>query len=161
MVDLVDPVGKTVLDLGCGKADLLDFLNARGAAPDRYVGLEGVRELADAAEGKQLPNSRVIVADFVREPKRMQVNADVIFCSGALNTLTHDEFYPAIHNAFRAAREALVFNFLSSPLLAGVSYLYWHGTREVTKFARSLTRRIEKAEGYLEGDCTIALWKDR
>src|SRR5688572_29328850 len=61
MVDLVDPVGKTVLDLGCGKADLLDFMLVRGAAPKRYVGIEGVRELADAASSKLLPNHRVIV----------------------------------------------------------------------------------------------------
>ena len=40
---------------------------ARGTAPKKYVGLEGVRELADAAENKNLPGSRIIVADFVRE----------------------------------------------------------------------------------------------
>jgi SAM-dependent methyltransferase len=161
MVDLVDPADKTVLDLGCGKADLLEFMIARGAAPARYVGLEGVRELASAASGKPLPSARIIVADFVREPERMQVNADVIFCSGALNTLSHDEFYLAIQNAFRAAREALVFNFLSSSMLAGANYLYWHGLSDVMRFARTLTREVKKAEGYLAGDCTIALWKDR
>ena len=161
MVDLVDPVGKTVLDLGCGKADLLEFMIARDATPERYVGIEGVRELADAASDKQMPGSRVIVADFVREPKRMQIGADVIYCSGALNTLAHAEFYSAIANAFRATNEALVFNFLASPMLAGANYLYWHGTSEVMRFARTLTREVKKAEGYLAGDCTIALWKDR
>lgn len=161
MVDLADPAGKTVLDLGCGRGDLLEFLVKRGAAPKRYVGIEGVRELAEAAKGKLRSDARIIVADFVREPKRMQVDADIVYCSGALNTLENDDFYVAIRNAYLAARECLVFNFLSSPLLAGVSYLYWHATREVMKFARTLTPTVEKVEGYLEGDCTIALWKDR
>jgi hypothetical protein len=151
LLKLADPTGL-----------VLDFMIARGKPPRRYVGLEGVRELADAAEAKKLENARLIVADFVREPRRMQVGADVVFCSGALNTIAEaDDFYKAIANAYAAARRALVFNFLSSPLLAGTNYLFWHERRDVIKFAKTLTSDVDKHEGYIEGDCTIALWKDR
>jgi len=140
---------------------LLDFLIARGMKPKRYIGIEGVEEFAKAAEVKEFDNLRIVRADFVREPRRMDAaRADIIFCSGALNTIQKDEFYLVLQNAFAAAGRALVFNFLSSPLLAGVSYLYWQEKRDVLKFARTLSSRVEVKEGYIEGDCTAALWKD-
>jgi SAM-dependent methyltransferase len=166
LLKLADPTGLAVLDLGCGRADFLDFLIARGKSPRRYVGLEGVRELADAAEAKQRDghddvDARIIVADFVREPRRMRVGADVVFCSGALNTIEGEDFFKTIANAYAVAGRALVFNFLSSPILAGTNYLFWHERRDVIKFAKTLTPDVEKHEGYIDGDCTIALWKDR
>jgi hypothetical protein len=157
---MADPTGLAVLDLGCGRADFLDFLIARGTTPKKYIGLEGVRELACVAEQKRIPGSRILIADFVREPRRMQVGADLIFCSGALNTIEPDDFHSTIKNAFDSARRALVFNFLSSDLLAGTNYLRWHETRDVLKFCRSLSPTVDQHEGYIEGDCTIALRKD-
>ena len=161
LAHVADPTGLTVLDLGCGRADLLDFFNARGTPPRKYVGLEGVRELAEAAENKHAPDSRIIIADFVREPRRMQVGADVVYCSGALNTIESNDFYLTIRNAFAAAKRAFVFNFLSSSLLAGTNYLRWHPTRDVMKFCRTLSGDVRKHEGYIEGDCTIGMWKEQ
>ena len=160
LATMADPTGLTILDLGCGRADFLDFLVARGTPPKKYVGLEGVRELACVAEQKRIAGSRFVIADFVREPRRMQVGADIVFCSGALNTIEADDFFRTINHAFVAARQALVFNFLSSDLLAGVNYLRWHEARDVIKFCRSLSPRVDKHEGYIEGDCTIAVRKD-
>ena len=160
LLKLADPTGLAVLDLGCGRADLLDYMIRRNQRPRRYVGIEGVRDLAEAAQAKGLPGCRIIIADFVREPRRMQVEADVIYCSGALNTIENDPFYETLRNAFAAARQALVFNFLSSDLLAGVSYLHWRPRREVVTFARSLTPEVEVLEGYIEGDCTICMRKE-
>ena len=159
LAHVADPTGLTILDLGCGRADFLDFLVTRGTPPKKYFGLEGVRELAEAAENKNVDNSRIVVADFVREPRRMQVGADLIYCSGALNTIETDDFYLTIRNAFAAAKRAFVFNFLSSSLLAGTNYLRWHHPRAVLKFCRSLSEDITRHEGYIEGDCTIAVRK--
>jgi len=160
LVKMQDPTGLVVLDLGCGRADLLDFMIDRGTTPKRYIGVEGVAELADAAQAKGRPNARIIKADFVREPRRLSTAAaDVVYCSGALNTIDADEFYLAIKNAFDSCRRAFVFNFLCSPLLAGVTYLRWYERRDVVKFARTLTQDVEHLDGYIEGDCTIAIRK--
>ncbi|MEA2734359.1 MAG: hypothetical protein QOE14_810, partial [Humisphaera sp.] len=159
LATLAEPTGLTILDLGCGRADLLDFLIARGTPPRKYIGVEGVRELAEAAESKRQPDARIITADFVREPRRLEVGADVILCSGALNTIEPAEFYLTIRNAFAAAKQAFVFNFLCAELLAGTNYLRWHERRDVLKFCRSLTSDVQKHEGYIEGDCTIAMRK--
>jgi phospholipid N-methyltransferase len=160
MVRLQDPSGLAMLDLGCGRGDFLDFLIARGMKPSRYIGLEGVPELASAAREKRHPHARIIRADFVHEPDRMRVGADVVYCSGAFNTIEPGSFYRTLEHAFNAARQALVFNFLSSSLLAGVSYLHWHARREVMNFAQALSPNVEKLEGYIEGDCTIAMRKE-
>jgi SAM-dependent methyltransferase len=159
LLRLANPAGLSVLDLGCGCGDLLDFLIARHATPARYVGIEGVGDLAEAAKGKRHPNASIVRGDFVAEPWRMLVDADVVYCSGALNTIDAGDFYAVIRSAFAAARRTLVFNFLCSPLLAGMSYLRWYDRRDVVRFARSLTSGVEVLEDYIDGDCTIALRK--
>jgi len=160
LLRMANPAGLSMLDLGCGAGDLLDFLIARNAAPDRYIGIEGVAELADAADAKRHANATILRTDFVAEPIHLVVaDADIIYCSGALNTIDAGDFYQIIGHAFAAAKRAFVFNFLCSPLLAGMSYLHWHNRRDVLAFARSLRARVQVDEGYIQGDCTIGLGK--
>ena len=111
--------GKSVLDVGCGRADLLEHLLARGVEPADYIGIEAVDELAAAAEARRLPRATVLRADFVAEPARLFVGADVVVFSGSLNTADDAAFYATLARAYAAAAETLVFNFLSSPMLAG------------------------------------------
>src|SRR5215211_929501 len=77
---IVDLTGAAVLDVGCGRADLLGFFNRRGVAAAEYLGIEAVPDLVSAAEAKAIASStpaRIIRADFVREPARLFVGADV------------------------------------------------------------------------------------
>jgi hypothetical protein len=150
---------KSLLDVGCGRADLLDFLLARRIKPAHYVGLEGVAKLADAAEAKQHADAMIVRADFVREPMRLFVGADVVYFSGSLNTLDPATFYGTLRKAYDAATEQLVFNFLCSPELAGVSYLHWHQPNEVWAFCKTLTDDVRRLDDYLRGDTTFALTK--
>jgi SAM-dependent methyltransferase len=156
-----DLAGRSVLDVGCGRADLLDFLIARGATPATYVGVEAVAELAAAAREKDHgPCRRTIVeADFVTEPARLFVGADVVVLSGSLNTAEDETFYATLRTAYAAAGERLVFNFLASPNLAAADYLRWRRPADVLAFARGLSREVRSLEDYLPGDCTVALGK--
>jgi SAM-dependent methyltransferase len=151
--------GKSILDVGCGRADLLDFLLAWNVKPAHYVGLEAVTALADAAEAKRHPDAMIVRADFVREPLRLFVAADVVYFSGSLNTLDPASFYPTIRKAYDAAARTLVFNFLASPELAGVSYLHWHQPSDVWAFCKMLTPDVGRLDDYLPGDSTFALTK--
>jgi phospholipid N-methyltransferase len=161
IIKLVDPTGLTVLDLGCGRADLLDYFFDRGVAPQRYIGIEAVEELAHAAARKDYDNARIIRGDFLQDPRRIEIGADVILCSGSLNTLEPDDFYHVLHRAFAAARRAVVFNFLCSPLLAAAPFLRWHHLGDVKSFARTLTSHVTMRDDYIPGDCTLALWKEQ
>jgi hypothetical protein len=147
--------GKSLLDVGCGRADLLEHLLARGVRPADYVGIEAVDALADAAEAKRLPGATIVRADFVAEPIRMFVGADVVVFSGSLNTADDAVFYTTLARAFDAATEALVFNFLSSTTLAGQPHLFWRRPDDVTRFARTLSDDVRTLDDYLSGDTTV------
>jgi hypothetical protein len=150
---------RRVLDAGCGRADLMDFLLARDIEPKEYIGIEAVDELAAAAKRKQLPNARIVHADFVREPMLLQAGADVIVFSGSLNTLEPEQFYLSLRQAFEAAGQTLVFNFLAARHIASAQWLTWHRADDVLQFARSLSPRVSFLDDYLDGDCTVAIYK--
>src|SRR5882672_6119425 len=84
---LAEMRGKKVLDVGCGRGDLMDFMIEREIEPAEYVGIEAVDELVGAARRKKWVNAEIVQCDFVREPQRMKVGADVVVFSGSLNTL--------------------------------------------------------------------------
>src|ERR1700722_14791809 len=56
----------SMIDAGCGRADLLDFLLARGVEPTSYTGLEAVDALADAAEAKGHAMAHILRGDFIK-----------------------------------------------------------------------------------------------
>jgi hypothetical protein len=155
-----DLAGKSLLDAGCGRADLMGYLIRHSIHPAEYIGLEAVDTLADQAESRNYPCVRIIRADFVRDPLTMCVGAEVIVFSGSLNTLPPDAFYATLRHAIEAAGEAVVFNFLSSPVLAGQDYLVWHHAEKVMTFIESLGCRWQMLCDYLQGDCTIAIIKE-
>lgn len=154
---LVAFTGASVLDVGCGRADLLDFLIATGQAPAEYIGIEGVPALAEAAEGRGI---RIARADFIAEPQCLFTGSDIIAISGALNTCEDEAFYGTIKRAFDATARHVVFNFLSSTYLAAARHLYWRKTEEVQRFCRNIlsTTPVQLAD-YLEGDTTFLLTK--
>lgn len=156
---MCDFSGKSILDVGCGRADLLDYLREHDIEPDHYVGLEAVPLLATAAERKKRPNSLIVRGDFVTDPKLLFVGADVIAISGSLNTLEDDAFYATLRSAYEATAAELVFNFLSSSILAGTKYLHWRRRSEVKRFIESLGGVAKMLDGYIEGDCTIHVRK--
>lgn len=155
-----EPEGKSVLDAGCGRADYLEFLLSRDVRPADYIGIEAVETLAAAAEAKRFPNNKIIRADFVRDPSRLFVGADVVVFSGSLNTMDEATFYETLRRAYDATAEAVVFNFLSSSALAGRAYLTWHDREKVEAFARRTAGEVNVLEDYLQGDCTIAMVKE-
>jgi SAM-dependent methyltransferase len=159
MTRVCDFHGKSVLDVGCGRGDLLDWLRERGIEPEHYTGLEAVEPLARAAMGKRRTGCLIVRGDFMQEPKRLFVGADVIAFSGSLNTLEPEAFYRTLGTAWDAATEAVVFNFLKSSERAGASYLYWHKPAVVKQFVRAFSEDVRLVGDYLDGDCTICVRK--
>jgi len=156
---MYDFAGKRLLDAGCGCGDLLGYLQSRGIRPKQYIGLEAVGELAETARIRCGEEAQIVQCDFLREPLRLFVGADVVVFCGSLNTLGADDFRSCIGRAHDAAGEAVVFNFLASPALAGADYLTWHAPAEVVEFARTLGADVDLLADYLEGDATVRLSK--
>lgn len=157
----IDMEGKSVLDAGCGRGDLLDYLLRQGVRPAEYLGIEAVEPLASAAETRGLPVARIARADFVRDPRSLFTGSEIVIFSGSLNTLDDSEFYATLRHAFHAAGEALVFNFLSSNHLAGKAYLFWRDPADVTAYLISLGGTVRCSKEYMAGDCTLAVGNAR
>jgi hypothetical protein len=151
--------GKSLIDVGCGRADLLDYLLERNFFPNHYVGIEAIEEFASAAERKQHRDCTIVRADFLREPRRLFVGADAVVYCGSLNTLSVDEFYQTLERGFDAAAEVLVFNFLCSPALAAAQFLTWHDKKDVRKFLEERSEKVDAIDDYRDGDCTMIAWK--
>lgn len=152
---IIDTHRYTMLDAGCGRADLLDYLAARGAAPKAYIGIEAVDAVYQTAAQRELSSARIIHDDFVKNPSALDAGADVIVFCGSLNTLSGYEFAATVQAALRCARVAVVFNFLSSPFLASAPHLSWRRPRDVAVMFQQPDRRPILLEDYLRGDATI------
>jgi hypothetical protein len=151
--------GRHLLDVGCGKADLLAFLLARGIVPARYTGLEAQPWLVHAARRRRRGGFSIVLGDFVRQPAKLRVGADVIVFSGSLNLLPAAAFYRTLERAWAATARWLVFNFLCSPALAADEFLMWRRQETVLAFARALAGPVRVDDRYENGDCTVAMRK--
>jgi len=151
---------KRILDVGCGRADLLGYLLESGIVPSQYIGLDVIPASLRAARRKKYPRCEILPAvDFVKKPEMLQVGADVVIFSGSLNTFSRPQFYRTLRAAWAATGQWLVFNFLSSQIWCGEDWLSWHRRQSVLAFCRSLGGEPRFDESYLEGDCTVAVRK--
>ncbi len=153
--------GRRILDVGCGRADLLGYLHARGTVPAHYVGLEAQPWLARSARRKGYADCVIRAADFVQEPEKLHAGASVVIFSGSLNFLSRRLFYVSLRHAWAATSRHLVFNFLSSAELAGADSLVWHRKSAVLAFARRCGAVVRMDDGYERGDCTVVMTKPR
>jgi len=150
---------RTILDAGCGRADLLDYLLHVGIEPAKYIGIEAVEAIAFEAEKKSRPMARIVVGDFIENPALLDQQADVVVFCGSLNTLSTEEFYQSLKIGWEKARRELAFNFLCSPRLASAKHLTWHRISDVLALAQGLTKDVVMDDGYREGDCTMVMRK--
>jgi SAM-dependent methyltransferase len=83
--------GKTVLDAGCGYADLLTFLSPDNK-PSRYYGVEQIPELIEEAKDRyeHMDDVTLIARNFMMTDLPI---ADYVFASGSLNYGSSDAGY--------------------------------------------------------------------
>jgi hypothetical protein len=149
--------GRVVLDLGCGCAELFSFLLNRGVVPRRYVGVEAVPILADAARAE---TDDILQIDFVTDDSVFECEPDVsIFC-GSLNTLDNESFWTCVQRAYHHSREGVVFNHLSSADLAAARHLIWQPPDVVRRRCQEITANIRILTDYLDGDTTVWLGRE-
>jgi len=124
MIEVCDLHGRAIADLGAGLGDLALRMHERGVEYGRYIGVEGVPELADEGEKKLagVPECAWRTGDFVADAglfKRLVKDdgAEVLAFSGSLNTLAQPDAERVLDRAWDAVAGVkggqLVFNFLS------------------------------------------------
>jgi len=161
LVKSVDLSGLSLLDIGCGLGDLLDFLTSRSISIN-YTGVD-ISEKMLAAAQKRHPDTRFVCGDLFSDTPQATAqfpddSYDIVFCSGALNLNLGNNalFLPkAVASMRRLARKCLVFNLLhmSTPDHSGRYASYDPAT--VLSNIQSPNWQDRLVEGYLPNDFTI------
>ncbi|MCJ8208317.1 class I SAM-dependent methyltransferase [Mucilaginibacter sp. RS28] len=146
----------SVMDVGCGHADLCPYLKA--IYPDcRYLGVEQIPELLDRAIERygHLPETLLFLGDFLTSPLPA---ADYVLASGSLNYSSSDpEFiYKAISKLFESSRVGFGFNLLRSVSQTGLLKAYNLDT--IWAYCQELTTKAVLKDDYSEEDFTIFLY---
>lgn len=175
MAQMASPSGRVLADLGCGRADLLAWLNDEGLDYDAYVGVEGIDELVRFCRARsideKLPGATFLHLDFAADPDVFSTlveshNVDMIVFSGSLNTFDEPDATDVLDRAWQAISRvsagALVFNFLSTRHPPDASPnprpAYRFDPVRMLDWALSRTRLAHLRHDYLDGhDATVSM----
>jgi SAM-dependent methyltransferase len=104
-----------LVDAGCGRGDLATHLAAAGIGIGEGIGIEAMEPLRRAASRRGHAGWRFVGGDFLADRMGLQqLEPDLVFFSGSLNTFPRASLERAVARAFEAARVGVAFNFLSS-----------------------------------------------
>jgi len=150
--------GDSLLDVGCGFADLGDWLAGQGRDV-RYCGLDLSPDLV--AEARRLhPEMALLCGEvFALTPGPA---FDWVLLSGALNWPMRDGFdyvRRVVRHMFSLCRKGVAFNLLDARHTTGFGRfgLQCFDPSEVMDFCRRLSADCRLVDGYLENDFTIWL----
>jgi trans-aconitate methyltransferase len=149
--------GKTVLDVGCGLADLYGFLEANKIHTN-YYGIDIVPAFIDEAR-KKYPGVDVAIDDIFQITKPY----DYIFASGSLSYTVkdNDAFYESmIRKMYDLATIGVGFNMLDDDYYNRDAVYAVYNAEMILDFCRTFAARAYLIRGYSEGDFTVFLYKD-
>src|SRR5688500_16168466 len=88
LIDMAGLEDCVVLDAGCGTGDFAEHLISSKVAFDRYIGIDAVEEVIEAARQRNLPRCEFRFADLIHDPAPMlTIEPDFVCISGTLNTM--------------------------------------------------------------------------
>jgi len=106
--------GRRLVDAGCGRADMAAWLDASGIRYRHYTGIEALGPLVDHARRRVGRRASILQGDLLADPDLLaEGEPDVILFSGTLNTMDAAAVTRLLEAAWSAAKEAVLFNFLS------------------------------------------------
>ena len=143
----------SLVDVGCGFADLYLYLKEKKMKFGRYIGLEMMESMVK--EASQRVPCEIRVSDVLSDPLP---EADYYVCSGAMNILTRDETYLFIRRCLASSKKAFVFNLLEGKDDSMV-YNYFR-PQEIEAFAKEWGLSYKMKRGYLPRDFTVLLTKE-
>ncbi len=168
MIDLAALEDTRVLDVGCGEGDLAAHLLERAVPIAGFVGIDAMPEMIESATKRDLPGCRFIAGDAIANPDLLGTGEPQYTCiSGTLNTMDDQTARTLVADAFAAASEGVVFNFLSSrphARFAGRDPAPARRRDPVRwlDFSLGLSSRVAFTQEYLDGhDATILIRQDR
>lgn len=150
----------SILDVGAGFGDYLDFLRDYSIIVGKYVGIDIIPAIIEVAERKH-PLEQFEVRDLIREPYA-ENSFDYVIGSGlfALDDKNWLEETASLLKAmYNASRKAVSVNFLIG---ASVSDMFKTvSEEEVEKIASSITDKFKIIKDKISDDITLYLYKEQ
>jgi SAM-dependent methyltransferase len=161
LLDIDDNIdGSKVLDYGCGKGDLYQFLKESDISVD-YTGFDINENLISLAKQKY-PEGRFRVLDI--EADELEEEFDYIFLCGVFNLKLKDldkTVKNVLARLFRRCRKALAFNALSSENPKKSVELNYLSPDEMIEFAKNnLSPHVSFARERIPYDFTMFVRKE-
>ncbi len=152
------PLPRTLLDVGCGTADLLPFLQAE--MPElRYTGVDLLGEIIDEAKRRH-PGATLLQANLFERNIFAPRAFDVVFCSGAFNLElgNNAEFLTrALPVLWELTEQTLVVNLLHDRTPKKFPACHYYAPADVLALCKKLTPDVTLDESYLPNDFTVVL----
>lgn len=160
----------SVLDVGCGFADLRNYLWDKGLDID-YVGIDLSEDMVQSARF-QYPDIQVRQGDLFDQGFAAK-QFDFVLLSGALNEVVETELgevnngqgnyaKAVIAEMYRICGKGVAFNLLDArnEWVASRPDLQSFVPQEIVEYCRTFADRVAWEDGYLDNDFTVFLYKD-
>jgi len=148
--------GATLLDVGCGLGDLLDYLKKRGDSVE-YTGIDVLDEMVHAAK-ERFPGGRFLKVDIFDDKEPFNECFDAVYASGTfnLNLGNNDDFIKRIVDTFwKLSRRAFAFNLLHERFSDKDGAYYYTSPEKIRHLFDEYPCEIEFIDDYLENDFTV------
>ena len=167
LVKIAPLAGHTVLDAGCGPADLWAYLKELpGGAPAYYWGVDVLPRFIAQARQRWVQDPRVSVAVGDVAMHKLPV-ADYVLASGSLSYPSKDAQHPfsTLEHLWQHARRGLGFNMLKalpeptdgSAINSG--FLCRYAPKQIVAFCKSLSPKVRLLQNYSPIDFTVFVYK--
>jgi len=142
----------SLVDAGCGFADLYAYMQKEDILPKKYTGIDSIATMCTIA--KENTKQNILHRDITQD---LLPKSEYYVCSGAMNILNPYETHLFIRNCFQASTKGFIFNILCGNKQ---STTYNYLTKErIHAIAQSLSvTRIQLEEGYLDNDITVGFF---
>lgn len=158
LAGIADLNDKTVMDAGCGYADLYPFLKNRYPQMMHYCGIEQITELFDRAvlRYNHFADTSFITRNFLHADLPV---CDYVLASGSLNygSSVNDFIYSAIEKLYSYCNIAMGFNLLRQMPVDGTLVAY--DPNEIFAFCKTLSPNVALKTDYDEVDFTIFIYR--
>lgn len=151
--------GLNVLDVGCGPADLCDYIEEIFTKV-RYSGIDVTPAMVELAKRRR-PDIAFGLGSILTLP---HLSAEVVFASGIFTFLQGDrrtQMEQQIGAMFAACSVALAFNSLSTYAENQEAGEFYANPLEVFAFCKTLTPWVVLRHDYHPGDFTIYMYKEQ
>jgi len=161
LISDIDFENKSILDVGCGFADIIPFIEAK-TGNVYYTGVDIVPEFIKVCK-KKYPSYKFLTNDYFETP--IEIKFDIVITSGTLNANIKNPYKyrtEAIKVMWEHSKEIVAFNMAGGypqPENKKGNRVYYANLDKIVDFCKSLTTNINVRKDYSPNDFTVIMFK--